>query len=220
MKRILFLLMLATMTAGLSSLAMAAVVPCVPIFNATSYNPDGCVAGNLLFTNFSLTPDVSSFGSSGPMSIVAITIAGGNVSFDTNPNQGSSGGAQRNRLDFPVAGADPSVLIIGASSQNGGNASTSIHQVVCTGSIDLLTGTCSGTLLQDVTNAGGTATPTNSFAGVSSVNVWRDIITPQGTTITGTSFDFQATPEPVAFVLMGTGLCALALVPHRRKTKI
>jgi hypothetical protein len=154
------------------------------------------------------------------MSIVVVTVAGGNVSMDTNPNQGNSGGAQRNRFTFSVAGIDSSALIIGASSQNGGNATTSIRQVVCTGAIDLLTGTCSGTLLQDVTNVGGTATPTSSFSGVSSANVWRDIITPQGTTITGTSFDFQATPEPVAFVLMGTGLCALALVRSRRKNKI
>ena len=215
MKKFMFVLMFV----GLSSMAMAAVVPCVPIFNATSFNPDGCTAGNLLFSNFALTPDAASFGSSGPMSIVEITLAGGNVLFDTNPNQGTSGGIQRNRFTFTVAGTDPTALIIGASSQNGGSGSTSIRQVVCTGSIDLLTGDCSGTLLQDVTNAGGTITPTSSFAGVSSVNVWRDILTPQNTTITGTSFDFQATPEPLAFVLMGSGLCALALV-RGRKNKV
>ena len=213
-------LILTLIFAGFSSVGMAAVVPCTPILNALSFNPDGCSAGNLLFSNFGLTPAAGSFGTSGPMSFVDITIAGGNVLFDTNPNQGTTGGAQRSRFTFTVAGLDPSALIIGASSANGGSALTSIRQVVCTGSIDLLTGTCSGALLQDVTNAGGTATPTSSFAGVTSVNVWRDIVTPQNSTITGTSFDFQATPEPVAFVLMGTGLCALALVRSRRKNKI
>ena len=213
-------LILASMFAGISSVAMAAVVPCTPILNALSLNPDGCTINNLLFSNFALTSAAGSFGTTGPMSFVDITIADGTVLFDLNPNQGTSAGAQRARFTFSVAGLDPSVLILGASSANGGSPATSIRQVVCTGSIDLLTGTCSGTLLQDVTNAGGTATPTTSFAGVSSVNVWRDTITPQSTTITGASFDFQATPEPVAFVLMGTGLCALALVRSRRKNKI
>jgi hypothetical protein len=174
-----------------------------------------------LFTNFALTPGVGTFGSPGPMSIVEITVAGGNVSFDTNPNQGSSGGAQRDRFTFSVSGLEPGVTIIGASSQNGGSGATSIRQVVCSGAIDLDTGACTGFLYQDVTNAGGTATPTTLFAAAAtSVNVWRDIVTPQGTTLTGTSFDFQSTPEPVAFVLMGSGLCALAMVRNRRKKKI
>ena len=207
------------MFAGISSVAMAAVVPCAPI-DVLLLNPDGCTVNNLLFSNFALTSAPGSFGNTGPMYFAEITVAGGNVLFDLNPNQGTSAGAQRARFTFSVSGLDPATLIIGASSQNGGSPSTSIRQVVCTGSIDLLTGTCSGTLLQDVTNSGGTATPTSSFAGVSSVNVWRDTITPQNTVITGASFDFQATPEPVAFVLMGTGLCALALVRSRRRNKI
>ncbi len=213
-------LILASLFVGIAPVAFAAAVPCAPIFDASTYNVGGgCTAGNLLFNNFSLTPYGTFFGTSGPVSIVAITVAAGNVSFDTNPNQGSNGGNQQAHLTFTVSGLDPSALIIGASNQNGGNGRTSIRQVVCATAITLATGFCTAPL-QDVTNAGGTATPTNSFAGVSSVNVWRDMITPQGTTITGTSFDFQATPEPVAFVLMGTGLCALALVRNRRKNKI
>jgi len=213
---------LASLVAGLTSVAMAAPVPCAPIFDISTYNAGGgCIASNLLFNNFALAPYGTFFGTSGPVSLVAVTVGSGNVLFDTNPNQGNSGGAQQTHLTFTVSGIDPSVLIIGASSANGGSPSTSIRQVVCAGTIDVTTGVCTGTTLQDVTNSGGGSTPTQLFTGFNSVSVWRDMITPQGTTLTGSSIDFQSTPEPVAFVMMGTGLCALALVRSRRnKNKI
>lgn len=203
---------------GITSVVMAAPA-CIPVGDVTSLNPGGCTANGLLFQNFALTPALGSFPGAGPLAVLVITTANGNVLLDTNPNQGNTGGLQRLFFTFDVSTLDPFALIVGASTANGGSVGTSIRQVVCAGAITLTTGACGGTLLQDVTNAGGTATPNTAFAGVTSLSVWREMITPINTTITGASVDFQATPEPVAFALMGSGLCALALIQRRRKSK-
>jgi len=173
----------------------------------------GCTAGNLLFSNFVY----SQTGGAGPTTaLTSLVFTSGNVRFNTNPNQGNISVAQESFLTFTVSGFSLTDFILGASSSNGGNGTSTVRQVVCTGTIDVA-GNCTGTLLQDVTNAGGTATPTQFFAAQSTVNVWRDIKTPVGTAVTGASFDFQSTPEPMAFVLMGSGLVGLALFRKKRK---
>lgn len=205
--------LLASMFAGLSSVAMAVPVCSTPTPNITSYTAGGgCTVGNLLFSNFVYTGSAGE----GPTALTSLTLTSGNIRLNMNPNQGNGGVAQNSILTFTVTGLD-SALIIGTSSSNGGNGSTSVRQVVCSGLIDAL-GNCGGTLLQDVTNAGGTLTPTNSFAGENTVNVWRNIITPIGTAVTAATFDVQSTPEPMAFALMGSGLVGLALLRKRRKS--
>jgi len=204
-------LMAALMFVGITSVAMAAPACTAPTPNITTFFA-GCEAGNMLFSNFVYTPT----GGAGPAtSVSSIPIANGNVTFNTNPNQGSSVNSQESILTFTVATLDINAFIIGASSSNGGNGTSTVRQVVCAGTISA-TGVCTGTLLQDVTNAGGTATPTQSFAGQNTVSVWRDINTPINTAVTAASFDFTATPEPIAFVLMGSGLVGLALFRKRR----
>lgn len=204
---------LASMFVGLTSVAMAVPVCSGPTFDITSFTAGGgCTSGNLLFSNFVY----SGTNGSGPTTLTSIISGGGNILFNLQPNQGSTVTAQSSSLTFTVAGLDVSSLIIGTSSSNGGSASSTVRQVVCSGLIDAL-GNCTGTLFQDVTNTAGTLTPTNSFAPQGSVNVWRKVITPINTAVTGTTFDVQSTPEPVAFALMGSGLIALALFRKRRK---
>lgn len=206
-------LILASMFAGLSSVAMAVPLCSAPTPDVTSFTPGGgCIVGNLLFSNFVYTGVVGE----GPTALTSFSSASGNIQFNLNPNQGNGAVALSSILTFTVAGLNPGALILGTSNSNGGNGSTSIRQVVCSGAIDAV-GNCTGTLLQDVTNAGGTATPTNSFAPQASVNVWRNVVSPIGTAVTGSSFDVQATPEPVAFALMGSGLIGMALFRKRRK---
>ncbi|MEO8126249.1 MAG: PEP-CTERM sorting domain-containing protein [Bryobacteraceae bacterium] len=203
---------------GISSIAMAVPVCTTPTPDITSFTAGGgCTAGNLLFSNFIYTG--TGLGE-GPTALSSINFSiPGNVRLNLNPNQGNGAVPQSSTLMFNVSGLDVSATIIGTSSSNGGNGATTIHQIVCSGlnSIDLA-GNCSGTVLQDVTNAGGTATPTNSFAAQSDVSVWRQVVTPTGTAVTGSSFDVQSTPEPVAFALMGSGLIGLALFRKRRKS--
>jgi hypothetical protein len=138
------------------------------------------------------------------------------VTFNINPNQGSSLNAQTSTLAFGVNTVSGAVGITGASSANGGSPPSTIRQVVCAGTINFATGACTGTLLQDVTDVGGTQTLTQYFAGQSAVNVWRQIVTPQGSTVTGASFDF-AIPEPLSIVLLGSGLLALGMIARRAR---
>ena len=206
-------LILASLLVGISSVAMAVPVCSGPTLDITSFTAGGgCISGNLLFSNFVY----SGSNGSGPTGLTSIISGGGNILFNLQPNQGSSLGAQSSFLTFTVSGLDLNALIIGTSSSNAGGTTTSVRQVVCSGSIDA-SGNCSATLLQDVTNAAGTATPTNSFAPQTSINVWRNVITPINTAVTASTFDVQSTPEPVAFALMGSGLIGLALFRKRRK---
>ncbi len=202
------------MFAGLASVAMAVPVCTAPTPDITTFAA-GCSAGNLIFSNFVY----SQTGGAGPTTALTSQIfTSGNVRININPNQGNINVPQESFLTFTVTGIDLDALIIGASNSNGGNGTSSVRQVVCAGTIDAF-GNCTGTLLQDVTNSGGTATPTNSFLNPqSTVNVWRDINTPAGTAVTASSFDFQSTPEPMAFVLMGSGLVGLALFRKRRNS--
>jgi len=210
MKKVL----LASMFAGLTSVAMAVPLCSGPTFDITSYTAGGgCISSNVLFSNFVYTPLQ---GGEGPTSLTSIVYNPGNVRFNLQPNQGNGTIAQESILTFNVTGLY-GAFIIGTSTSNGGNGITSIRQVVCAGTINAA-GTCTGTLLQDVTNAGGTSTPTNSFASQSTISVWRDVKTPAGTAITASTFDVQSTPEPIAFVLMGSGLVGLALFRKRRKS--
>ena len=206
-------LILASLLVGISSVAVAVPVCSGPTGDITSYTAGGgCTSGNLLFSNFVYTGS----NGSGPTVLTSIISGNGNILFNLQPNQGSSVSAQNSILAFHITGLDLNALIIGTSSSNAGSIGSSIRQVVCSGSIDAL-GNCSGTLFQDVTNGASSATPTNSFAPQSSVNVWRKVVTPINTAVTASTFDVQATPEPVAFALMGSGLIGLALFRKRRK---
>lgn len=206
---------LASMFVGLSSMATALPL-CSPASDVTSFTAGGgCTVGNLQFSNFVYTA-VSGPGE-GPTALTSFSNIGGNVLLNLQPNQGNGTLAQNSILTFTVTGLDASVLIIGTSSSNGGNGSTSVHQVVCAGAIDG-SGNCTpGPALQNITNAGGTATPTSLFAPQTTVNVWRNVLTPAGTAVTASTFDVQSTPEPVALALVGSGLIGLALFRKRRK---
>src|SRR6185295_11713038 len=155
MKKFLF----ASLFVGISSVAMAVPVCSGPTPDITTFAA-GCTAGNLLFSNFVY----SQTGGAGPTTaLTSLVFTTGNVRFNTNPNQGNVNVAQESFLTFTVSGLDIASLIIGASTSNGGNGTSTVRQVVCAGTIDVL-GNCTGTLLQDVTNAGGTSTPTQFFA--------------------------------------------------------
>jgi hypothetical protein len=217
MKRLLLLF------AVLSTLVVNAAPLCTPTANILNYNgTGGCEVSGMLFSSFVL--GTSGAGTIGPQAVITIFESGGVVTFNQNPNQGSALNAQTSTLAFNISVVSGLPAIIGASSANGGTPASTIRQVVCAGTINFATGACTGTLLQDVTNAGGTFTATQAFAAQTAVNVWRQIVTPTGNTVTGASFDFQTSevPEPWSLMLVGSGLLGMGLARKRvvaRKAK-
>ncbi|MGH9720424.1 MAG: PEP-CTERM sorting domain-containing protein [Bryobacteraceae bacterium] len=195
---------------------LSAAPACTPTANILNYNgTGGCESLGLLFSGFVF--GTSGAGTIGPQVVITIDTNNPIVTFNLNPNQGSSQNDQTSTLAFNLNTVSGAAGITGASSANGGTPGSSIRQVVCAaGTINFATGACGGILLQDVTNVGGTATLTQYFAGQSSVAVWRQTITPQGNTVTGASFDF-AIPEPLSIVLLGSGLLALGIIARRAR---
>src|SRR3954452_7658242 len=117
MKKIL----LASLFVGVSSVAMAVPVCSGPTPDITTF-AGGCTAGNLLFTNFVY----SQTGGAGPTtSLTSLVFTSGNVRFNINPNQGNISVIQESFLTFTVAGSSLTDLILGASTSNGGNGTSS-----------------------------------------------------------------------------------------------
>jgi hypothetical protein len=209
--------LLSALVLGASTTMFGGPVACSGPVLIMSFNPGGCFAGPGLFTNFSVTPVTPP---PGPVILVGSTVVGADVTLNINPSLNNPTGAEEDTLSFTVSGFGGG-FVIGASSTNGGGTGTTTRQVVCTGAIDVVTGACTGTLLQDVTLGGSGSTggpiPFLVPGFYASVNVWRDNLAPGNSVITGGSSDFLFAPEPGVFMLLGSGLCALALL--RRKTR-
>jgi|SwirhisoilCB3_FD_contig_91_597656_length_1390_multi_2_in_0_out_0_1 hypothetical protein len=212
-------LLLVALVLGVSTTIFGAATPCAPPpADVLSYNPDGCIAGSGLFSNFAVNLVA---GAPGPVILVSTVVAGLDVTLNINPSLNNPVGAEEDMFSFTVTALGGGT-ILGVSASNGGNPVTSVHQIVCTGAITLLTGACAGTVLQDITLAGTQTTngplPLLVPGSYTTVNVWRDNQAPGSSTMTGGSVDFLFSPEPGVFVLMGSGLCALALL--RRKSRV
>ncbi len=204
----------------LSANAMFGAVACAPPpADVLTYNASGgCFAGPGLFQNFAVSLVT---GGGGPVVMVSATTVGTDVTLGLNPNLNNPSGVEEDIVSFTATGLF-GALIYGASSSNGGNPVTTVHQIVCSGTITLATGACSGTVLQDITQSGGQTTGGPiSFAGnvgYASVSVWRDASAPGNATMTGGTTDLLFGPEPGMLMLVGSGLCGLALL--RRKNRV
>ena len=173
-----------------------------------------CTFGGLEFNNF----QYSIAGSQGTPSGWNISLAGegivnGYVALTFNPSLNGSGNAVSDaHLSFAINGTT-----YGAYLFDGGPGPSVVAEKVCSASVDVTTGACSGVLLVTSLNASDNQTATASYAASPVVYVWKDI---QITNVSGHNSAITegfAVPEPMTFSLMGAGLLGLGLV--RRKLK-
>jgi hypothetical protein len=180
--------------------------------NITNLNP-GCVQGGIDFTNFLITIIQA------PVPNIAVTslasFPGGDTQFVINPNLGEQFNADEKKLTFTVNALDG--FINGWSLTGGGSTNSTIREVLCAGTVDL-TGACVGTTVLDTTQTGNFNTGIVPLAPTfGTLSVFQDFKTPIGAALTGAGFDFQVSPEPGMLVLLGSGLCGLALLRRRAR---
>jgi len=229
MKRYALLLVAALLVTGVASAATCAGLPpagpALMLFGGSSPSPAFSSAsfscGGLTFNNF-VAIDAGSV--SNP--VVAVTNAevtsSGTVNLSLNPNLSAN---QDVYLYFTVQGP-----LSGIGLTVGGNNATVIEKA-CSGAIVNLSGNfnpgnnCAPTgtsLLLGGQNAISATSGNSAAAAFTSTSqttyIFKDIGTGAGGGLSTITQSFTPVPEPISFVLMGSGLLGLGLA-HRRRRK-
>ena len=112
--------------------------------------------------------------------------------------------------------------VLGVDLYNGGQGITSIGETVCS---DPFSGiACNDTSLATMTANTGDPRMVRYFTPDDSIYIWKDIYVEYDPTgensghLTGFEQSFH-TPEPMTFVLIGTGLLGLGILGRRRASK-
>ncbi len=192
----------------------------------------GCFEDGLLFTQFQYLSSSAGTGVALPASAVAVAplvnaagtgfgfqISGG---FAAGPNSVSDG-----ILQYQVSTINTQPLLSSVNlSFNGtftGSGIASVSENYCPGGTVVPPGAGCSTGLSNifVQNSNGVTRLQSAamFPGVSSLTVSKDIQVNGGTsgtaTISSVTNQFQAIPEPSAFLLLGSGLVGVAMVRRR-----
>jgi hypothetical protein len=168
-----------------------------------------CELGGLTFSNFSA---VNAGGVPNPVVtlVTASDFAGGTAYLNFNPNLIAVSGPADLWFYFKITGG-----LIGIDLSNAGGGSTSIQERVCTVGIGA-DNLCAqgGVQLANVTANSGEMKDVY-FDAVGEAFVWKDILATQPDGHISSFTQSFHIPEPVTFVLIGSGLLALGLVRRR-----
>jgi hypothetical protein len=187
--------------------------PALMIFNnqpspATSSTTFSC--GGLTFSGFAAQDATNT-----PNITLALTNAdvtgGGTVNLTFNPNLSNN---QDIYFYFNVSGPP-----LGAVDLAVGGAGATIVETGCTAPIMITRGnTCGATSLFTFAGTSGSSQVVSVAGAGATTYIFKDIgTTPQGA-ITSFTQSFTPIPEPMSFVLLGSGLLGLGLA-HRRRRK-
>ncbi len=184
------------------------------VINATF----SCSLGGLTFSNFLV---IAAAGNLSPeVDLVSANIAGGAVNLNFNPNMSAATAHQDLFLFYTVTGGITSV----GGTNAGANAT--IQETACVVAFDVNHICAAGSQLANFPIfSSGTASQAIVTANTS-VNIFKDLqVTPPGSLSSFTqSFGSNGAgggsggevPEPVSFILMGSGLVALSLLKKVR----
>jgi len=172
------------------------------------------------FSNFQQQDTAFSTGSTADVFLTNVAVSGGEILLTFNPNE-QAGGVTDIHFGYEVsvtnsAGA-PVVGIFGSDlSIPMADTGTAITEEDCSNQPSFVDGsgcTTLGTL--GVNQAGNLLISSNTYAGQSTIWVWKDLEITGSLGHDSAFTESLATPEPMTFSLMGVGLLGIGLLGRR-----
>jgi hypothetical protein len=204
---------------GLVAAAMASAAPTDPCggflgTNVVSGTFTGCTLGSVTFTNFQASAVWAD--QTGGLWTPVITLVNQVLTYQTGFSGGTATLAFLTNFDVIGMTRPKDILfsytatgnIIGIDGWSGGSAGTNISEKAYGGA--------NGTTLLATLNIGAGQYLETKFGTQTSVTVSKDISIPIGASLSEFTQSIE-TPEPMTFVLIGSGLLALGLVRRRSR---